>query len=865
MQEGEIIGGRFVLGTLAGQGGMGSVFRAHDRATRKPVAVKVLAQHDADAISRFDHEARILAELGHPHIVEHVAHGATQDGAPYLVMEWLEGQSLAARLLEGRLSQIDALQLVTNIASALAAAHTRGIVHRDIKPSNIFLVDGSVGAAKVLDFGLAQAAVGGARLTRTGSVIGTPGYMAPEQAQGSRGRVTARVDVFSLGALLFECLTGKPAFEGEGVMAILARVLLDDAPRVRSILPDIPEALDALVARMLSRVPEARPADGSQVLRLLEHIARGHSTIATNTPPAPQFLGDHENSLVCIVLAAAVTEKTDGESSPTLRTDLPHARWNEMQRVAARHGGVASEFPGGGLLIRLHGTDDLLTRAGRCALAVSRILHGFRVALVTGCADAALDLPYAEIVGRAIHLLEFSKRKKSATGVRIDSRTAALLEGTFSVSGPLEAPRLREEYSNIWLPRKVFYHNTPFVGRKREIDTLVDLFADGFEEGESATALVVGQVGIGKSRLAQEVLRAFEARKLDVPKVTVRPDASGVDYGLVAAWLRNIGSFTTASSAADIRATLADLAKRAGTAVPDIVNAYFDDEYDDHGRFVAPDADQSIAPADQLRDGWFEFLHAIVRWRPALVVIEDAQWADTASMDLLHDLFAQPDIRPVGVLAVARPEVRERGFGLLCQRNVQEVRLGPLSQKAARQFVSSILDQSVSSKLTVDDIAARGEGHPLFLEESIRSAIEDRASLAPEVLLAVHGPKLARLAPDARHVLRLASLVGVTFWLGAVLALQSDTKDTAALRCVFDQLVTHGIIARRRASRVPNDIEYMFAQPSVREACVATWTEEDRIRGEMLAEQWLSKPDVREALSTREEQVSPAKRKKDWR
>jgi eukaryotic-like serine/threonine-protein kinase len=831
---------------------MGTVFRGHDRTTCKPVAVKVLAQQDADAISRFDHEARVLAELGHPHIVQHVAHGATREGTPYLVMEWLEGQSLAARLHEGRLSQAEAIDLATNVASALAAAHAQGIVHRDVKPSNIFLVNGSVRATRVLDFGLAQAAAPAARLTRTGSVIGTPGYMAPEQAQGSRGRATARVDVFSLGALLFECLTGKPAFEGDDVMAILARVLLEEAPRARTILPDIPEELDTLVARMLSRVPEARPADGAQVLRELEQIGRGGCPSVCEEPRTTQNLGEHENRLVCIVLAAAISESTKGQSTPTLRTNLAQSRANEVQRVATRHGGIASEFAGGGLLVRLHGSDDLLTRAPRCALSLSRILEGSRVALVTGCADTARELPYAELIGRAIQLLEFSVRQKKGNGVRIDQQTAALLDAHFEVEGPSEEPRLCRERNDLGNPKFLLDKPAPFTGRKREVETLVDFLAEGFDEGGAATALVVAHAGMGKSRLAREVLSELLERIPDLVVGIGRPETTGAKYGLVTDLMRHVLALSTGASRNDIRSALLSIAADAQPMTPDILAGFFLEDLDT----LDP---VTVSPDEQVRQAWLDLLGSLARRKPVLFVVEDAQWADVASMDLLHDALAQEDTPPFGVLALARPDVRERGFGLFSRRDIQEMRLGPLSQKAGREFVSKLVS---GSPVLIEAIAVRSEGHPMFLEELIRGSATQRSGFTPETLLAVHGPHMSRLPADAQVALRFASLVGVTFWLGAVLVLQGASATEAELRHIFQQLVTSGIIARRRTSRVPNDIEYVFAQPTVREAFLATWTSDDRVHIDRVVKEWFDRPSIREALRERSDQVYPAKRKK---
>jgi serine/threonine protein kinase len=221
MQPGRVIAGRFRVEGFVGAGGMGSVYRAIDSSSNEPVALKVLRHTDPETSERFADEARLLSELRHSAIVRYVGHGETADGDAYLAMEWLEGCDLSARLGKGALAPVDALVAVRRAAEALAVAHARGVIHRDIKPSNLYLVEGEVGALKLLDFGIARR-IAAQRITATGLPIGTPAYMAPEQARADR-KLDARVDIFSLGCVLFECLVGKPAFWGDHVLALLAK------------------------------------------------------------------------------------------------------------------------------------------------------------------------------------------------------------------------------------------------------------------------------------------------------------------------------------------------------------------------------------------------------------------------------------------------------------------------------------------------------------------------------------------------------------------------------------------------------------------------------------------------------------------
>jgi serine/threonine protein kinase len=266
-----VITRRFEVEEKIGSGGMSTVYRACDRETRRKVALKVLRRGGPADAERFDREARVLADLTHPAIVRYVAHGETDEGDPYLAMEWLDGEDLAERLLRSKLAPSDAVKLGVQVAEALGEAHARGIVHRDIKPSNIFLEGGEIGRVKLLDFGMARWSQVARMATITGTVLGTPAYMAPEQARGDK-KVGPQADVFALGCVLFECLTGKAAFAGDHMLATLTKLLLDEPPKVRSENSDVPPALAAVVERMMDRDPARRPANGVEAATSLTRL-----------------------------------------------------------------------------------------------------------------------------------------------------------------------------------------------------------------------------------------------------------------------------------------------------------------------------------------------------------------------------------------------------------------------------------------------------------------------------------------------------------------------------------------------------------------------------------------------------------------
>lgn len=263
---GRVIGDKYGVIELIGQGGMGAVYEAEHLSIGRIVAVKVLHPHQAkksEAVARLAHEARVVSSIGHPNICEIYDMGRLDDGTPYLVMERLRGSTLADRIrAEGRLDPRVVIEVAIQILSALQAAHDKGVIHRDMKPENIFLSSrpGLAPIAKLLDFGVSKAEnVEDSRLkmTRTGMVVGTPYYMAPEQALGDRP-LDHRVDIWGVGMVLYESLAGRRPFEGKNYNALLARIVTNPHVSLLEVRPDLPRALGPIVDRALSKNRDGR-------------------------------------------------------------------------------------------------------------------------------------------------------------------------------------------------------------------------------------------------------------------------------------------------------------------------------------------------------------------------------------------------------------------------------------------------------------------------------------------------------------------------------------------------------------------------------------------------------------------------------
>jgi serine/threonine-protein kinase len=291
---GATLGAFRVLERLGG-GGMSQLYLGEAVSTRQPVAIKVLSEGSDDPVGarRMLEEAKAVVAMKHPAIIELFALGQVDDGRPYLVMELLRGCSLfeLQEKLGGKLSVKQTLNVLEQVLGGLAAAHAAGVVHRDLKPENVFVDDSAGGwKLKILDFGLAlrtdEKGNESSRLTALGSVVGTPQFMAPEQASGE-GPLTDRTDVYALGAMAFVLVTGRELF-GPGTLAqIMVRQIEEPAPAIRPLVPEVPEALERLVLQMLEKDPGARPtaAEAHAQVRALLGAGGGKRTHSAPSQP----------------------------------------------------------------------------------------------------------------------------------------------------------------------------------------------------------------------------------------------------------------------------------------------------------------------------------------------------------------------------------------------------------------------------------------------------------------------------------------------------------------------------------------------------------------------------------------------------
>jgi tetratricopeptide (TPR) repeat protein len=872
MQSGDIIASRFELEERAGSGGMGDVFRAHDKLSGESVAVKIVRDGRAPEEARFDREALVLSELRHPGIVRLIAHGVTDDARPYIVTEWLQGEELASVLRKRRrLSVEESITVIRAAAEALAEAHKHGIIHRDLKPSNIFLVGGDIAHVKLIDFGIAKLG-SKTRLTQTGMTLGTPGYMAPEQAR-SGAVLDARADIFALGCVLFECLTGQQVFGGEHVMAILAKILFDEAPRVREICPEVPPSVDALVARLLAKEPEDRPRDGAALADELAGVLDFNLAIDEDILDAVSALSteltDSERQLLSVVMMGPAPT-AERSNDPTLGPTQINVHRDELRRAADVRGGRFELLADGSIIVTISGArvaTDQAAQAARCALSLRALSDKRPIALATGYGKVTGKLPTGDVIDRAATLLSARARALKAAQeafdgdvpgpasvllppISVDEVTAGLLDARFIVKrsdDELELHGERTAADESW-GRPLLGKPTSFVGRDREIAAIETIFAECVEEPMAQAVLVTAAPGMGKSRLLHEVVREIKRRYEGVEVWVGWGDSlrAGSAFSLLGQALRGACGILDGESLAVRREKLTERvsrhlppadAARAAEFLGELIGTPLPAETSAPLRAARQDAQLM---GEQMRAAWEELVAAECSVRPVLLVLEDLHWGDLPTVRFIDTALAALKNRPFMVLASARPEVHAIFPKLWGDRRVHELRLKELTRKASERLVRHALGDAVAPS-TLERLVTQADGNVLYLEELIRAVAEGRGDALPESVVAMVEARLEGLEAEARKLLRAASVFGEVFWEGGVMSLLGTALKPLPVGDWIDALVEREVLVRRPESRFPGEKEISFRHTLLREGAYAMLTEIDRRLGHRLAGEWLER------------------------
>jgi serine/threonine protein kinase/tetratricopeptide (TPR) repeat protein len=885
MHTGDVIAERFEIEREVATGGMGRIYRARDHQQGGYVAIKLLTQQSPRLRSRLLREAAILAEIHHPGIVRYIAHGPLDGDMVYLVMEWLEGEDLGRflgrrphssftsngtgsgssasfdgnALLDGTttdtmmldarsgrstaggarvepLTVSEAVALGRRLTSAVAELHRRGIVHRDIKPSNLFLAGGALDQVKLLDFGTAYQYGRADHLTRRGAIVGTPHYMAPEQARAG-GIITPATDVWAVGCVLYRCLTGSRPFEGNDVVAVLTRILLEPPVPILVLRPDVPLPLAEVIMQALEKEPTARAPDADTVLSALEQLgdterlARSQRTAPRAMSPA---LTSAESRVTCMLFADfAPFEQSEDDNLAQIAQPLG----GQIQTLA--DGTVLVTIPH----VRLPG--DQAARAARVALALQCEYPELRMVLATGrtMESRANEVAMRIDVDAAVQAMHSA----AAGRIQLDATTAAALGSRFMVVRENGRSYLGPERDHE-AARTLLGRPTRWVGRRSELAALVATFDECGEERVARAVLVTAPAGMGKSRLREELVRTLHQRGEDFLLITASGDpiAAGSPLVMLAPALRRLAGILDGEDPRIARRKLrtriseslsGDTLGRVLPYLGELIGVPWSNE--ESGPHMVRASPAIID--ERMREAWQIFLRAECARRPVLIVLDDLHWGDLPSVSYIDTALEALRDRPLMVLALARPEVRTLFPQLWTRRDMLDMSLAPLSARAAAFLVRDALGDRVDDE-TIDRIVRRAGGNAFFLEELIRGVAESGSGEVPETVLGMVQARLDALGPEAKRILRAASVFGEVFWRGGVEALlgPGGTFDVGSW---LDELAARELVQRAAHTHLAGQREYSFRHTLVREAAYAMLTDDDRRLGHALAGDWLEQSD----------------------
>jgi class 3 adenylate cyclase/predicted ATPase/tRNA A-37 threonylcarbamoyl transferase component Bud32 len=948
LQPGALVAG-YRIERLLGVGGMGAVYEAVHPIIGKRAAVKVIQAHAASSktgIERFVQEARLVNQIRHPCIVDVFGFDALPDGRPVLIMELLEGETLAQLVARrGRLSARESISLLLPVLDALSAAHAAGVIHRDLKPENLFVTRDARGTSvKVLDFGIAKlvdAPPGSGLTSVTGGQIGTPRYMSPEQCRGQN--VDGRSDLYAIGLILYELLAGRGPFTGGSPAEFLGQHLYAEPTRLGTYVAVDPP-LEELVMRLLAKEREQRPESALAVERALrtmmgdaqsivpaasatEHLgnvmpvaprpsslphqvvitaASGGGVVVTpspsptaasgavverasSPPPMPSLLPQPnetealEENRLCTILFADVSGFTalSEKLPPEEVKDIIDGCFAAMTTVIEKHGGYVDKYIGDCVMAVFgvpRSTDNDAERAVHAALKLGqtvakyglrgrrsgRLKLGLRIGINTGRVFAGRVGARRDftVMGDAVNVASRLQAHAPDASIVIGRDTFRHVTGLFQVeelppvqakgkSEPLVCYRVIATAARETVPSDDFYGApTKFVGRRAEIERLIDSLDQTVGDRRAHLVTVVAPPGVGKTRLRDELQRTIEARperafvlsgrgshltkegtydlaasllrtkfhinaddeaSVIVQKIRNGVRAFGRKQPILPVTGEDSGSMPSSSTATPLsitpfsRANASELDPSQISEAIDIVAGMLGSEPPSGLTSVGESVDD---PRARTAAAIARLLGLLATRGPVIILCDGVEAADDASLDLLDYLLVRLADAPVFVFCAARPELFERrphwGEG---KEGHSRLELAALPRRALEELARDLLRRSHAvSPDFFRRLVDRADGNPLVLKETLRVLVDagaversfddvwkvdekrlDALSL-PSTIYGLVQARLDRLPAEIRAMVQRAAVVGRVFWEGALQSMHTGTLMSAPSVSVRDQL-----------------------------------------------------------------------------
>ena len=840
-----------------GVGGMGVVYKARDTRLDRVVALKVLSDHllaDEDAQERFLVEARAAAVLDHPNICAIHEVGETDDGRFYIAMQYYEGETLRQRIDQGPVPLPQALDIAAQVCRGLVQASDQGIIHRDIKPANMILTaDGTV---KIVDFGLAKYA--GTAVTKTGVQVGTVDYMSPEQTRGDE--VDQRTDIWSLGVVLYEMLSGSRPFRGGRDQAVISAILNDKPETLSRLVPSLPPSVVSLAERAMHKDPERRYPDSAAILKDLQRLLDDPSCqLALDTTPSLPPEGERRRVTVIACSIGGFESLLETLEAEEVEATLDVLR-NRLRSIAEDYGGVLNEFSEDKCIV-LFGVpitheDDLL-RAVRAAIEVrardsgeSDLPEGIELRIAVGAEQVAIRATDSgerryRVGGTVVHDATSLATIASPGEILISSDLARVVDPFISIEerAPVElGPNqpaitpvavLGESGHTSRLEASAPGSLTEFVGRAHELAAL----SQALEETQSGTGrlvTIVGDIGVGKSRLLFEFWKPLKDR--NVRSVVGRCRERGTLTPLLPfiACVKDILGMANSlpdNAHDEIVAKTRQLAPQLDAYLPAILHV------------LSIESEQYVLPSylegEDLQAALGEALISVFTLgsagQPLVMLLEDWHWADEGSKEVLFQLREMVSAYPLLVVVTSRPVQTGQ---ILVPTGDLHLELAPLGGGPAAEMLSASCNGARVPAELSDRIGEKTGGNPFFIEELCRTLLESGALviqdgeahlassidslLIPDTVEAVLKSRLDRLDPEAREVLRCAAVIGRQFGLEL---LSRVVPSRSRLKSALETLRSGGLI--QRTGLVPEPT-YRFKHALTRDVTYESLLERQR-------------------------------------
>jgi serine/threonine protein kinase/tetratricopeptide (TPR) repeat protein len=863
---GSVIKGRYKLLEKLGSGGMGVVYKAKDLRLQRTVALKFLPSQltaDSEHKQRFIQEAHAASILDHTNICTIYEIDETEEGQMYIAMTYYEGETLKMSIRRGPMSLLDAIDIVSQVVHGLSKAHSKGIVHRDIKPANVMVTPD--GVAKILDFGLAKLA-GKGKVTDTQGVIGTASYMSPEQAEGKI--VDHRTDLWSLGVVFYEILTGRVPFTGENIQAILYAIVHTSPIPVFELVRDIPEEAERILDKCMQKSPEKRYQTAGRLLsdlNSLRHSLSEEKKLLIEEEK-PRLRKEMERRLATILSAELSGYYELQEATGPEGAALTLNRWYAKAKSTLNKYDARVDILSEGAFRAYFGVptavEDAPKRAANAAIELRNSLYelnkreslipplNIHIGIETGTVivgsigeDHGLS-----VVGEAVNSASQLMHQTEKGQIYVGSETyrniknifgfqilkSSTLPGVKKSSPVYQLLSVKEQVYRIRLgsERMIF---SEMVGREKEMNVL-KLHVLKVINGEGSIINVIGEAGIGKSRLISELILMEEIQKVKFLMGRALSIGENLSFHPITDFLKNwaeikeedISITTTKKLERAIQKVNPDGMPEAFPFIGTMMGVELTGSYAERIKGIEGNVLESLI-LKNLR----ELIIQIAAAEPVVLVMEDLHWADLTSIEFLESLLRLAESHSILFINVFRPNYRKTSERL--RRRIREkyeglyheIYLSPLDKTQSVTLLSNLLNVRDVPSGFRQIFTKRAEGNPLFIEEGVRSLIDDGAILVrrsgfkalksletvtiPDTIHELLMTRIDRFDEETRSLLKVASVIGRSFFYKILAKVASDIKDLDGL---LEQMKEVQILKEQHRM---GEVEYRFQHALVQE------------------------------------------------